>query len=368
MYHGAGGEFLQVYERMVKLTKCTSFYINLPIGGFSYAIIFLLFKTPPAAKPAKASWKEKLLQMDLPGTFIIMAAVVCYLLALQWGGATKKWSSSDVIGTLVGFGLLMIVFGINEWWMGERALVPVRLLRNRNILVCCVYVIFLVGPMFILIYYLPIYFQSIKNVSAAQSGIRNIPLILSVSLFTIVSGILITIFGQFAFLMIAAVVLSSIGCGLIYMLDINTESGKWIGYQIVAGVGLGLGIQIPITVNQALVTSSDLASVSAFTLFAQTIGGAFWVSAGQAAFVNRLVQKLPEKAPDVDPAVVVATGATSLRDVFTPRQMPGILEAYMDGLRLTFLICIILACIGVLVSLLPKWVNLKGKLTGTGLV
>lgn len=348
--------------------KYTSFYINLPIGGLSAAIIFFLFTTPPAAKPVKASWTEKLLQMDLPGTFIIMAAVVCYLLALQWGGATKKWSDPEVIGTLVGFSLLMIIFAINEWYMGERALVPGRLLKNRNILVCCIYIAFLVGPMFILIYYLPIYFQSIKNVSAAQSGIRNVPLILSVSLFTIVSGVLITIFGQFAYLMVAAMVLTAIGCGLIYMFDISTGSGQWIGYQIVAGVGVGLGCQIPIIVNQAIVAPSDLASVSAFSLFIQTISGAFWVSAGQAAFVNRLVQKLPEKAPGVDPAVVVATGATSLRELFSPEQMVGILEAYMDGLRLTFLICIVLACIGVLVSLFPKWVNLKVKLTGAGAV
>lgn len=351
-----------------KTNKQTSFYINLPIGGLSAAIIFFLFTTPPAAKPAKATWQEKLLQMDLPGTFIIMAAVICYLLALQWGGATKSWKDSEVVGTLVGFGLLMILFIVNEWWMGERALVPGRLLKNRTIVASCIYIVFLVGPMFILIYYLPIYFQSIKNVSAAQSGIRNVPLILSVSLFTIVSGVLITIFGQFAYLMIMAMALTAVGSGLIYMFDVNTPSGKWIGYQIVAGVGIGLGCQIPITVNQAMVEPSDLASVSAFSLFVQTIGGAFWVSAGQAAFVNRLVQKLPEKAPGVDPAIVVATGATSLRNVFTTEQMNGILEAYMDGIRLTFLICVILACIGVPVSLLPKWVNLKGRLANTGAV
>lgn len=342
------------------------FYINLPIGALSSAIIVFFFKTPPAARPAKATWKEKLLQMDLAGTFIIMAAVVCYLLALQWGGATKRWSNPDVIGTLVAFGLLMIIFVVNEWWMGERALVPSRLVKDRNIATSSLYIVFLAGPMFILIYYLPIYFQSIKNVSAAQSGIRNIPLILSVSAFTIASGVLITLFGQFAYLMILGSIISAIGSGLLYMLDIDTPTGKWIGYQIVAGVGIGFGVQIPIIVNQALVSAEDLASVSAFTLFIQTITGAFWVSAAQSAFVNRLVQTLPETAPGINPALVVATGATQLRSTFSPEQLPGILAAYMDGLRLTFLLCIVLACVGVLVSFLPKWVNLKAKLNNVG--
>lgn len=306
--------------------------------------------------------------MDLSGTFIIMAGVVCYLLALQWAGTTKTWGDPDVIGTLVGFGLLMILFLANEYYMGDRALVPRRLLRNRNIATGCFYVVFLFGPMFMLIYYLPIYFQSIKNVSAAQSGIRNVPLILSLSLLSVVSGLLITFFGHFVYLMILASILAAIGTGLIYTFDISTSAGKWIGYQIITGVGVGLGLQIPIIVNQAIVAPSDLASVSAFTLFVQTIGGAFWVSAAQAAFANRLVQRLPITAPGVDPRVVIATGATQLRDAFSPEQLSGILEAYMDGLRLTFLMSTVLACVGVLVSLLPKWVSLKGKMDTVGAV
>jgi MFS transporter, DHA2 family, glioxin efflux transporter len=59
------------------------FYINLPIGGLAGGLILLFFTTPPQAVPAVAPMKEKILSMDLPGTFTIMAAVVCYILALQ---------------------------------------------------------------------------------------------------------------------------------------------------------------------------------------------------------------------------------------------------------------------------------------------
>ncbi|OXV11059.1 hypothetical protein Egran_01180 [Elaphomyces granulatus] len=337
------------------------FYINLPVGGVSAAIIFFSFTTPPAAQPVKANLKEKFLQMDIPGTFTIMAAVVCYLLALQWGGVTKSWGDSQVVGTLVGFVLLLILFVIIEWWAGERALIPGRLLKQRNLLVSGIYVMFVVGPMFVMIYYLPIYFQSIKGVSAAQSGIRNVPLVVSVGLSTIISGVLITVYGHFGYLMVLAAVFELIGSGLIYTFEIDTSNGRWIGYQILAGIGMGLGIQIPIIVNQASVAPSDLASASAITLFLQTIGGAFWVSAGQAAFVNRLSQRLPETAPTVNPQQVIATGATELRHVFTPEQIPGILDAYMAGLTLTFLLCIVLAAVTLVVSAFPKWVSLKGK-------
>ncbi|PGH11289.1 hypothetical protein AJ80_07188 [Polytolypa hystricis UAMH7299] len=337
------------------------FYINLPVGGVSAAIIFFFFKAPPAAKPVQAPLKEKLLQMDLLGTFTIMAAVVCYLLALQWGGVTKPWSHRDVVGTLVGFSVLVILFIVIEWQLGDRALLQPRLFKQRNVLLSCLFIGFGVGPMFILIYYLPIYFQSIMNTSAAQSGIRNLPFILGVSLFSIVSGVLITIFGHFAYLLVLGSTLTAIGSGLIYMLDIDTSSAQWIGYQILPGIGTGIAIQIPIIVNQALVDVSDLASISAITLFVQTIGGAFWVSAGQAAFVNRLVSKLPELAPNVDPALVVTTGASELRHVFSEEDLPGVLMAYMAGLKVTFTLCIALGGVGFLITLFAKWESLKGK-------
>jgi hypothetical protein len=48
-------------------TNNHSFYINLPVGGISAALIFIFFKTPPQAMVVKATWKEKLLQMDPVG-------------------------------------------------------------------------------------------------------------------------------------------------------------------------------------------------------------------------------------------------------------------------------------------------------------
>ncbi len=120
-------------------TDSPSFYVNLPVGGASALVILLFFQTPAASKPLKASWREKFLQMDPFGTFTIMAAIVCYLLALQWGGVTKPWSSGSVIGVLVAFGLLLIVFGVVEWWMGDRAVLQGSLLGQREILVNCVY-------------------------------------------------------------------------------------------------------------------------------------------------------------------------------------------------------------------------------------
>lgn len=288
-----------------------------------------------------------------------MAAIICYILALQWGGTTRSWGDSTVIGTLVGFVLLLVAFSVNEYYMGDRALLQSSLIGNRAIMVNCSYIFFFAGSFFTLLYYLPIYFQSVDNVSASQSGINNIPLVLGISIFSIVSGALISRFGVYVPILLAGSVLATIGAGLMYTLDIGTSSSHWIGYQALAGIGIGLSIQVPIIANQSFVKMSEISSVTAITLFFQTIGGAFFVSAGQTAWANRLLSRIPVTAPGVDPKLVIATGATQLRHVFSAEQIPGILTAYMDGLRLTFALIIALAGITLPIALAAKWRNIK---------
>lgn len=57
--------------------------------------------------------------------------------------------------------------------------------------------------------------------------------------------------------------LSTIAAGLLSTLDIGTEPVRWIVYQLVAGVGFGLAIQMPMIISQSSVDPSDLASITA---------------------------------------------------------------------------------------------------------
>ena len=128
--------------RVKLLTKSLnpySLFINLPCGGLAVACIIFFFRVPDTIKPAEATMKEKLLQVDIPGFLSITAVVVRYLLALQWGGVLKSWNSSHVVGTLIGFGLLLIGFLVIEWWQGERALLLPSVSKNRTIAHGCAF-------------------------------------------------------------------------------------------------------------------------------------------------------------------------------------------------------------------------------------
>ena len=80
------------------------------------------------------------------------------------------------------------------------------------------------------------------------------------------------------------------------------------------------------------------------------------VSAAQSAFVNSMMQWLAISAPSVNPLVVLGTGATQLRAVFPPDVVPGILVAYMAGIKAA--LALALAAVG-LSSVVTLFSNFK---------
>lgn len=61
------------------------FYLNLPVGGAAMLIIALLLKIPQRDSE-KLPLKNKLKQLDFPGSALFIPGIICLLLALQWGG------------------------------------------------------------------------------------------------------------------------------------------------------------------------------------------------------------------------------------------------------------------------------------------
>ncbi|SCV38487.1 related to major facilitator (MFS1) transporter [Fusarium fujikuroi] len=337
------------------------FYINLPIGGLAILVILLTFKTPAGVKVVDATLKEKLLQMDFMGTALVMGASLSFLLALQYGGVTHAWNSSVVIGLLVGFVLMIVTLIAVEFWLGERAMLTPRLIRQRTVWVNAVWSFFFAGSYFITLYYLPIYFQSIDNQSPIGSGVRNIPLIALFSVATFASGKAITKTGTAAPYLVVSSIIVTIASGLFYTLDIGTSTGKWVGYQILAGFGYGVGLQVPVVISQAFAAPSDMAPVTSIIIFSRTIGGTFLITAAQSGFINQIIHKLSSTAPTIDPDLVTETGATTLRQNFSGAELNGILHAYVWGIKVAFAITIAACGITVITSLCTKWTNIHLK-------
>lgn len=225
-----------------------------------------MFKPPAHATTVKASWKEKFLQMDPIGITLVMAGIIMFILAVDYGGQQELWNSSTVIGLLVGFGLVFITFTIVEYFNAERAMIQRRLFCLRYVWMPSIFQCFFAASYFVLLYYLPIYFQSVDNRSAIISGVLNLPLVLSMSIGSVISGTVVSKTGYAAPFMATGAVLSTVSAGLMYTYNIGTGIGKWIGYQLLYGVACGLGFQMGITIAQANAKMEDISSVTATIL------------------------------------------------------------------------------------------------------
>lgn len=242
------------------------FYINLPIGGVSAAIIFFFFQTPVQAVPEAAPLKEKILQMDPLGVVLIMGATISYVLALQYGGVAYAWNSSVVVGLLVGFVAIMAAWAVLQWYQGERSMVSPSIMRERTTWVMTSFAFLFPSSFFTAIYYIPIYFQSVHGTTPIMSGVRNLPMIISVTIATIISGSFISAKGIYQPVLLGGGVIAAVGAGLFYTLSTHSSTGEWIGYQIVAGFGWGISFQIPMIVVQGTAAPKDLATATGMLL------------------------------------------------------------------------------------------------------
>jgi nitrate/nitrite transporter NarK len=112
------------------------------------------------------------------------------LLALEWGGTEYSWNSATIIGLFCGAFSVLLVFGGWEYKVGENAMIPLSILRKRVVWCSCLVIAFFFGSLLIFSYYLPIYFQAVKGISPALSGVYLLPGMLSQMVMSVVSGIL----------------------------------------------------------------------------------------------------------------------------------------------------------------------------------
>lgn len=248
-----------------------------------------------------------------------------------------------------------------QYRQGEDATVPPRILKNRSVWAGSLYAFGTGSSFFLLVYYIPIWFQAVQGVSAVNSGIRNLPMLLAVVVASIFAGGMVTALGYYAPFMIAGTVLMSVGAGLLSTFSPSTASGAWIGYQIIFGIGVGLGMQQPMMAVQTALDIKDIPTGSSVVVFLQTLGGALFVSVAQSVFTNQLVASLQENVPTLDPKVILVTGATNLQNTVPAELLSGVVAAYSTALTKSFVVSVGLAAFTIVGSVFIPWKSVKGK-------
>ncbi|KAK6219186.1 dolichol kinase [Pestalotiopsis sp. IQ-011] len=333
------------------------FYINLPIGGVALVVIAFLLNVPDR-DTTKLPLGAKLAQLDAVGTVLLIPGVVCLLLALQWGGLQYAWNSGRVIALLTLGIALLIGFCVVQVYMPKTATLPPRIFKQRSILAGFWATLCIGSQMMIFVYFLPIWFQAIKEVSAVDSGIRLLPLTLAMVVASMSTGILTSKIGYYTPFLITGVCVMSIGAGLLTTLQVGTGSGMWIGYQVLYGFGMGLSFQAPNLAAQTVLPTRDVPMGTSLMFFSQLLGGAIFISVGENVLNTELIKRL-SSLPDFNVGLVIDNGATALTASVPAALLPQVLASYNEALRKCFQIGLAMCCLTILGAAAMEWRSVK---------
>ena len=221
---------------------------------------------------------------------------------------------------------------------------------------------FLSGALLVEIYYVPYWFQTIKNETAITSGVDTIPYLASNFVCTMITGFLVTESGYFKPPTILRGAIATVGCGLITLYDIDTPTGRWIGYLIIAGGGIDLAVQQGIVAVQAVLPQEVVQVATSLALFPQSLAGAIFVSVGSSLLRNELESGLEAAhIPGVDVANVLAAGATQIKDTGPQISWPQVMQIYNDALDKVFVVAVPLAGLGMICAMGMEWKSIKPK-------
>ncbi|KAJ6019309.1 hypothetical protein N7522_001376 [Penicillium canescens] len=339
------------------------FWVNLPVGGTALVLQFLFLRMPKHIKPTPASWKEILLHLDLPGWSLLFTSVIFFTLALQWGGMEKPWSNGSVIATLTVWVALTIAFVVVEWFQGEYAIMPLKMLAGRITWSHLLYALIANLANFQILFYLPIYFQAVHGMSAIKSGVYCLPFMAFYTCGAIVSGMIV---GKTRFLQPIEFIsgfIAVLGAALVYRIDVDTSKAWYIGAQIPFGLGIGLGNQVPVTALQGFATPETVAATMGVAFMAQSISGAYFVSAANSIFNNYLLQTLARTAPQIDSAEILYIGVSEVANVYKGEQLTLVRDAYMVGIKDVFAFALAGTALTVVLALLIPFKRLPSHET-----
>jgi len=345
-------------------------------------VFYLHLHDTQAVKKERTVW-ELFLSLDPLGLLLFVPAIVCILLALQvrkhsypsfgfankrqWGGTQYNWNSGRIIALFTVSGLLLLAFIIVQPRLGDNATVPARIILQRTVWSSSFFVFCLYSAFFLLIYFLPIYFQAIHNLSPSASGVASIPLILSNVFSIALTGGLITKFGFYVPYIYLCVVLTCVGSGLVTTLEVHTGTAKWIGYQLLYGFGAGCALQIPNVATQNVLPLNDIPTGLAIVILAQNFGPAVMLSAGNNVLNQNLVAHIRDlDIQDFDPMLVLRAGATGFRNVVPGEHLGEVLEAYNCALRQTFYLTLGMSCVAVVGAVFVEWKRIKDPMVQGG--
>ncbi|KAM7186797.1 MFS general substrate transporter [Naviculisporaceae sp. PSN 640] len=318
------------------------FYVNLPVGALVLPML-LLVKIPEQMEKESplAVLKTFHQQVDLVGFALFTPFTIQLLLALQYAGSGEyAWTSPLVITLFCASGVFLIAWAIWSHFIGRSAIIPLYILKPRVVWTSVITQCLLMTAVYVITIFLSMYFQAIKDFPPFKTGLNMLAGVLS-QLFLTITASRIIVRSGFVGLFATIAALFTIGSNAAYaFLQVASPPAAYLGYQVLNGVGRGLGMQTQITAINFSLPPADNAVAMAVLMFTQFLTTAIMQVVASVLFLEALKSGLASKVPQVNAAAVIAAGARDFRKVVAAADLPAVLEVYLHAISMVFwLIC-----------------------------
>ncbi|MFE2088970.1 MFS transporter [Streptomyces sp. NPDC002596] len=320
------------------------FYINVPFGLVTLAVITVVLKLPkPAVRP----------RLDVLGALLLAAASTCVVLLTSWGGTEYAWGSRTILGLAVGAVGTALLFLVVERRAPE-PVIPLRLFRdsifNVTALVGAVVGVALFGAAS----YLPTFLQMVDGATATESGLLMLPMMGGIVGASVVSGQLISRTGRYRVYPILGSAISVVGMWLLSRLETDTPRIEYSIAQAVLGIGIGLIMPVLVLAVQNSVPPADLGAATSANNYFRQIGGSVGAAVFGTLFAGRLADalavRLPSGADLPDPESITP----QLVHAMEPALRDSYIQAYADAMPRIFLYLVPVLALGLVIAFFLK--------------
>jgi hypothetical protein len=221
-----------------------------------------------------------------------MTSATSTLIAISWGGLMFPWSSYHTLVPLLLGIAGVALFVVWEQHCAKRPLISRRIFNNRTAVT--VYWQSLVSGfnMWGVNYYLPLYFQAVKDYSIIISGVAILPVLLAVAPSAAITGFALKKLGSYRKILWVGWTMSLLGVGIMIRLDLNITIPQWIFTTCLPSIGIGMVIPVMRLAIQASAKDEDVAHAAAMVMTARTLGMSLSLPILGVIFQNAFQHKL----------------------------------------------------------------------------
>ncbi|KAL9008344.1 MAG: hypothetical protein Q9173_006520 [Seirophora scorigena] len=336
-----------------------AFYINLVVAAVCLPVYF--FYLPRFDPRPGVPVKRRCSELDYVGTVLIIGAYVSGVMAVNFGGSVYEWNSGRIIGLFVCSGVLFIFFGIQQGLTilttTERRIFPVEFLKSKIMVVLFAETACAGTATFLPIYFIPLFFQFVRNDSALDAGVRLLPFVVFLVVVCVANGAIMSITGYYFPWYIVGGAFTLIGGALMYTVGNESSPARVYGYSILLAVGAGAFVQASFSVAQAKVQPHMIPLAIGFITAGQIGGITISLAVANSVFLNKSTSGIRAVLPDIPEEQVQAaiSGAgsafLSALDELARRR---VLVAIVDAMKNVYVLEIVAGALSLLLALLMK--------------